>query len=197
MIGVVDYKAGNLFSVINSLKSIGANVKIVRVMEDMDDIDKLILPGVGAFGPAMNRLSESGMSELIIDWIFKGRPFLGICLGLQLLFEFSEESPDVKGLCLLKGSVKRFNCKKVPHIGWNLARVSKRIDFSKSLKDEYFYFVHSYYVEPEEDITLFSTEYSIEFVSGIQKENIVAVQFHPEKSANSGINFLKKWIELC
>lgn len=197
MIGVVDYKAGNLFSVINSLNYLGFQVKILKSPSDFEGIDRLILPGVGSFGSAMNNLKEAKLVEPILKWIEKGKPFLGICLGLQLLFEYSEESEGVKGLSILKGGVKKFSCKKVPQIGWNLARSVGNSRFAKSLRDQYYYFVHSYYVEPEEDIALFKTDYYVEFVSGIQKENIVAVQFHPEKSGESGLRLLRNWVELC
>lgn len=197
MIGVVDYNAGNLFSVTNSLKYLGYEVKVIRDRYEFELVDRLILPGVGSFGTAIENLKKKDLIEPILKWIDSGRPFLGICLGLQLLFESSEESEGIRGLSLLRGKVKKFRTGKVPQIGWNIARVSGSSKLAESLGDEYYYFVHSYYVCPEEDIALFQTDYHIHYVSGIQKGNIVAVQFHPEKSSLAGLNFLKKWVELC
>ncbi len=197
MIGIVDYNAGNLFSVINSLRFLGFQVRILKSPAELAGIDRLILPGVGSFGAAIANLQRSGFSDAVIEWIASGRPFLGICLGLQLLFETSEESDGIRGLSVLKGSVRKFRTNKVPQIGWNLGRVFGKSALAESLGDEYYYFVHSYYVCPEEEIALLKTEYSVEFVSGIQKDNIVAVQFHPEKSSYAGLKFLKNWVELC
>ncbi|MCX7944517.1 MAG: imidazole glycerol phosphate synthase subunit HisH [Deltaproteobacteria bacterium] len=197
MIGIIDYGAGNLFSVLNSIRYLGYPVKVLKDPSEFKDVDRIVLPGVGSFGIAIQNLISSRFYNSILEWIDSKRPFLGICLGLQLLFEFSEESPGVKGLSIIRGYVKKFNVKKVPHIGWNLAMVCGDSAFSKSLKDDFYYFIHSYYVVPEEDVGLFKTEYYIEYISGIIKDNIVAVQFHPEKSSFAGLNFLKKWIELC
>lgn len=197
MIGIIDYNAGNLFSVLNSLNFLGYNAKIIRSSLEISGVERLILPGVGCFGAAVNNLKKTGFFDLVIEWIKSGKPFLGICLGLQLLFERSEESEGVMGLSILKGDVRRFKADKVPQIGWNKAVVCGNSVLARHTKDEYYYFVHSYYVCPEEDIVLFKTEYSIEYVSGIQKDNIVDVQFHPEKSSFAGLKFLKNWVELC
>ncbi len=156
--------------------------------------ERIIFPGQGHFAQAMENLQKKGLIEVIKDCCEQNIPFLGICLGLQILFERSEEALGVEGLGIFKGEVKRFKSGKIPQVGWNKL-ISTGTD--KNLKNDYFYFVNSYYVEPE-DKSIISTycEYNIKFCSSIKKKNITAVQFHPEKSANSGLAFFRNWYSL-
>jgi glutamine amidotransferase len=181
MIVIIDYKAGNLKSVKNALDFLRVESKITNDPKEIEKADKVIFPGVGAFGDTMSTLKKLKL----IDPIKKAantKPFLGICLGLQLLFEESEESPGVNGLGIFKGKVKKFtsNRLKIPQIGWNSINIKKQDQVLSNIKDKsYFYFVHSYYVVPEEEnIILTTTGYGKEFVSGIAKDNLVAVQYH-------------------
>ena len=198
MITLLDYGAGNVRSVINALKSIGENVKIVAGVDDILSAEKLVFPGVGNFSSMMQILYQKQYVNPLKDYLNSGRPFLGICLGLQALFEKSEEAPNTSGLGFFPGQVKKFDINlSVPHIGWNGINIKKSNQiFNGLLGDEKFYFVHSFYVEPEDDlIVLTTTNYGIEFVSSIQKENITATQFHPEKSGDAGIKLLKNFIQ--
>jgi glutamine amidotransferase/cyclase len=198
MITLLDYGAGNVRSVINAIETLGESVKTVSSPEDILSADKLVFPGVGNFGSMIRILRKKKYVDALKDYLNSGRPFLGICLGLQVLFEKSEEAPDEVGLGLLSGSVKRFNIPlSVPHIGWNGLNVKKpsRI-FSGLVGGEKFYFVHSYHVAPKDDReVLTTTDYGYEFVSSIETGNITATQFHPEKSGKAGLlildNFLK------
>jgi glutamine amidotransferase/cyclase len=198
MIAFLDYGAGNVRSVINAIESLGEKVKVVETAEDILSAEKLVFPGVGAFGSMMNILNEKNYLEPLRDYLTSGRPFLGICLGLQALFEGSEEAPGVSGLGLVAGMVKRFDIDlSVPHIGWNGLNVKKPSRIFTGLGgDEKFYFVHSYHVDPEdEEAVLTTTDYGYEFVSSIQIGNIIATQFHPEKSGNAGLKLLKNFLE--
>ena len=189
---IIDYDAGNLKSIANMLSYIGAEFKISSAVTDIKNAKKIIFPGQGHFSQAVKNLEKKGLIDVIKTQISDGKPFLGICLGLQILFETSEEAPGVSGLGLVKGCVKRFSSGKVPQIGWNRIKTTQNNDF---LTDDYFYFVNSYYVCPEDENIISSTaDYHIEFCSSIQKDNLTAVQFHPEKSANAGISFFKSWI---
>jgi glutamine amidotransferase/cyclase len=198
MITLLDYGAGNVRSVINAIESLGEKVKVAATAKDIQSAEKLIFPGVGAFGNMMRILNEKNYVEPLKNYLHSDRPFLGICLGLQALFENSEEAPDIKGLGFIQGSVKRFNIDfSVPHIGWNGLKV---IQFSRIFNglrgDQKFYFVHSYHVVPEDDtVVLTTTNYGCEFVSSIQKDNIIATQFHPEKSGRAGLRILKNFLE--
>ena len=209
MIAVIDYGMGNLHSVRKALEVVGAKAKVTSRPEDLRRAEKIVFPGVGAFGEAMKELERRHLVEPIRDAIGEGKYFLGLCLGLQLLFEKSEESPGVKGLCVLKGDVKRFGFTmksskenlKVPHMGWNDIKMKNKKAKSKILSGisdgSYMYFVHSYYVRPKDkDITSTTTDYGIGFVSGIQKDNIYAFQFHPEKSQKAGLKILENFIRL-
>ena len=203
MIVVIDYGMGNLHSVRKALEVVGANAKISSKASDIKKAGKIVFPGVGSFGEAMKELSRRKLAGPIKDAIAGGKPFLGLCLGLQLLFEKSEESPGVRGLGVLKGDVKRFRLKglKVPHMGWNNIvhspefvvhglRVLKNVP-----NNSYMYFVHSYYVKPEDKkIILTTTDYGINFVSGICRDNICGFQFHPEKSQALGLKILKNFV---
>jgi glutamine amidotransferase/cyclase len=198
MIAFLDYGAGNVRSVINAIESLGEKVKIVETAEDILAAERLVFPGVGAFGSMMNRLNEENYVKALKDYLNSGRPFLGICLGLQALFEGSEEAPGVEGLGFISGVVKRFDIDlSVPHIGWNGLNIKKpsRI-FAGFGGDEKFYFVHSYHVVPEDEtFVLTTTDYGCEFVSSIQIGNIIATQFHPEKSGSSGLRILENFLK--
>ncbi|MCM8790832.1 MAG: imidazole glycerol phosphate synthase subunit HisH [Candidatus Omnitrophica bacterium] len=209
MIAVIDYGMGNIRSVQKALEVSGARTKIASYAEDLAGCEKIVLPGVGAFGDAMKELRRRGLERAIRAAIAEGRLFLGLCLGLQILFEESEEAPGVKGLSVLKGSVKKFrfsdNTLKVPHMGWNnitfkdhnsKTRLKKTI--LDGIKDgSYVYFVHSYYVKPaDRTLTLTTTNYGVDFVSGVHKDNVYGLQFHPEKSQSVGLSILKNFIGL-
>jgi glutamine amidotransferase/cyclase len=198
MITLLDYGAGNVRSVINAIESLGEKVKIVTTGEDILSAEKLVFPGVGAFGSMMKILKEKGFVEPLKSYLESDRPFFGICMGLQALFESSEEAFGAKGLAFLRGSVKRFNVDlSVPHIGWNGLNIKMPSRLFKGLRgDEKFYFVHSYHVVLEDEtVVLTTTHYGYEFVSGIQKGNIIATQFHPEKSGSAGLALLKNFLE--
>ena len=213
MITIVDYGMGNLRSVSNALRLLGAPSRISSKPEDVDSADKLILPGVGAFGAAMRELESRGLAKPVEEFAKKakesGKPFLGICLGLQLLFDRSEEGGEVKGLGVLPGSVTRFpepsqqnpqsRELKVPHMGWNQAKRTRSPEphkFSDGIADgSYFYFVHSYYAEPKNATNIaMETGYGdISFPSVIESGSLVATQFHPEKSQAAGLALLKRF----
>lgn len=199
-LAVIDYGMGNLRSVVRAWEYVGASTLIVSKPDEVDAADALIFPGQGAIVDAMSLLKKTGLDNTIREWVAQDRPFFGICLGLQALFEHSEEG-NTPALGILKGSVRRFRISpslKVPHMGWNSVTFTKEdsiVDGLQSGKDQ-FYFVHSYYVEPQDkSITLFETDYGITFTSGIQFGNCYATQFHPEKSQAKGLllysNFLK------
>jgi glutamine amidotransferase/cyclase len=198
MITLLDYGAGNVRSVINAIESLGETVKIVAGGEDILAAEKLVFPGVGAFGNMMHILQNKNYVEPLKAYLRSNRPFLGICLGLQALFEHSEEAPDVSGLGLISGKIKRFVVDlSVPHIGWNGLnfKQASRI-FSGLNGDEKFYFVHSYHVVADDASTILTTtDYGCEFVSSIQKGNIIATQFHPEKSGRAGLVLLQNFLE--
>jgi glutamine amidotransferase/cyclase len=198
MIAFLDYGAGNVRSVINAIESLGETVNIVRSAEDILSAEKLVFPGVGAFGNMMAILNNKGFVRPLKAFLNSGRPFLGICLGLQALFEHSEEAPEVKGLGVVPGSVKRFAIDlSVPHIGWNGLNIKQASPIFNGLDGkEKFYFVHSFHVVPENhDVVLTTTNYGYEFASSIQKGNIVATQFHPEKSGTNGLRILKNFLD--
>jgi imidazole glycerol phosphate synthase glutamine amidotransferase subunit len=199
MIGIVDYGAGNLLSVMNAMGYLNVECRLVRSVEDTNGMEGLILPGVGAFEPAMKMLRSKKLDRAIIEWFENDRPFLGICLGLQLLFERSEEAPGVKGLGLLKGDVVKFKGGRVPQIGWNQACVRKGSRLLKGTgQNQFYYFLHSYYVKPQEKrVVAATTEYGIEYASAIEKGNALGVQFHPEKSGDAGLKLLSGWVKMC
>ena len=197
MITLLDYGAGNVRSVINAIQSLGERVDIVTSGEDILSAERLVFPGVGAFGSMMQILNQKNYVEPLKTYLLSGRPFLGICLGLQALFDTSDEAPGVKGLGLIPGSVKRFTVAlSVPHIGWNGLNIKEASKIFRGLSgDEKFYFVHSYHVAPQDDAVLTTTNYGYEFVSAVQKGNIIATQFHPEKSGAAGLQILKNFLE--
>ena len=198
MITVLDYGAGNVRSVINAIENLGKTVRIVQTGEDILSAEKLVFPGVGAFGSMMHILKEKHFVEPLRAYLDSDRPFLGICLGMQALFEKSEEAHGIEGLGFIKGSVKRFSIDlSVPHIGWNGLNIKQPSPIFKGFRgDEKFYFDHSYHVMPEEDtVVLTTTDYGYAFVSAIRKGHIIATQFHPEKSGGAGLQLLKNFLD--
>ena len=201
MIGIIDYDAGNLKSVEKALHYLGKEVIVTRDPEQLRQVDKVILPGVGAFGDAMAKLKEYHLDTLLLEIADSGKPFLGICLGLQLLFEESEESPGVEGLGILKGKIKRIPDEdglKVPHIGWNSLHLEHNGRLFQNIpENSYVYFVHSYYLEAQDlEIVKASTEYGVHIHASVEKGNVFACQFHPEKSSETGLQILKNFAEI-
>ncbi len=189
---IIDYGSGNVKSLGNMIEALNYSYILSNKKEDILSADKLIFPGQGHFEQAIFNLKKSGLIDTIKQAIENKTDFLGICLGLQILFEKSEEAPNTEGLGIIKGEVKKFQKGKIPQIGWNKIKTTKNNSY---LSDDYFYFVNSYYVAPvDENIISSTTNYEIEFCSSIQKDNLIAVQFHPEKSAQAGIEFFKKWL---
>ncbi|OMH40493.1 imidazole glycerol phosphate synthase subunit HisH [Desulfurobacterium indicum] len=201
MIAVIDYGMGNLRSVSKAVEYVGGNVIITDNKEKIKDAEAIILPGVGAFRDAVKNLKERGLWETVTIEVKKGKPFLGICLGLHLLFEKGYEFGEEDGLGIIKGKVVRFDLPhdyKIPHMGWNQVSIKKNSSFLERIKEgEFFYFVHSYYVKPEDkSVILTTTDYGIEFVSSIEKDNVIATQFHPEKSQKAGLKLLSNFLKL-
>lgn len=201
MVAVIDYDAGNIKSVEKALLYLGQDVKVTRDKNVILSADRVILPGVGAFGDAMGKLRSYGLEEVIKSVVGQGTPFLGICLGLQLLFEDSDETPGVKGLGLLPGSIRRIPDKeglKIPHMGWNSLDIRDGASLFKGIEGHpYVYFVHSYYLSAkhEEDVAA-STFYSTKIHASVEHDNIFACQFHPEKSSEIGLKILDNFIHL-
>lgn len=201
MIAIIDYDAGNLKSVEKALHYVGEETIVTRERAEIRKADKVILPGVGAFGVAMDHLKKYELDKVIREVVDENKPMLGICLGLQLLFEESEESAGVEGLGILPGSILRIpDAKglKVPHIGWNSLETKNNGRLFKGLPEEaYVYFVHSYYLKAKEEaIVKATTEYGITIHASVEKENLFACQFHPEKSSQIGLQILKNFAEL-
>lgn len=201
MTAIIDYDAGNIKSVEKALLALGEEAIITRDPQILLEADHVILPGVGSFGDAMGKLCHYGLVEIIKQIVQKGTPFLGICLGLQLLFEESEESKGVKGLSLLKGKILRIPDGpglKIPHIGWNSLKFPHKGRLFLGLPEEsYVYFVHSYYLKAaEEEIVTATTEYGTLIHASVEKDNIFGCQFHPEKSSEVGLTILKNFIAL-
>ena len=201
MIAIIDYDAGNLKSVEKALQSLGEDVLVTRDRQELLSADKVILPGVGNFGDAMEKLEGFGLVNVIQDVIRQGKPFLGICLGLQLLFERSEQAPGVKGLGILKGEILRIpdgDGLKVPHIGWNSLKLQNQGRLFAGLEEEpYVYFVHSYYLKAADpQIVKAVTEYGVPIDASVEQGNVYACQFHPEKSSRTGLAILKNFAEL-
>ena len=201
MIAIIDYDAGNIKSVEKALKTLGQDVVITRDPETILAADKVILPGVGAFGDAMGKLHDYGLVEVIHQVVEKKTPFLGICLGLQLMFESSEETPGVEGLSILKGKIVKIPENgelKIPHMGWNSLHFQNEGRLFVNLpQDSYVYFVHSYYLQAEdESIVKATTDYSTCIHASVEKDNVFACQFHPEKSSDVGLTILKNFCSL-
>lgn len=201
MIAIIDYDAGNIKSVEKALGYLGETAVITRDREEILDADKVILPGVGAFGDAMQKIRSYGLEGVIKETVARGTPFLGICLGLQLLFESSEESPGVDGLGILKGRIVKIpedKGAKVPQIGWNLLEFPRRGKlFDEIAEGAYVYFVHSYYLQAEDPgIVTATTEYAVHIHASVEQGNVFACQFHPEKSSDVGLQILRNFITL-
>ena len=201
MIGIIDYDAGNLKSVEKALIALGEEVCVTRDRHELNRADKVILPGVGNFGDAMEKLKSFGLVDVIKETAESGKPFLGICLGLQLLFEKSEEAPGVEDLGILKGEILRIPDGvglKVPHIGWNsLKRKNQGRLFAGLVEETHVYFVHSYYLKAAEPgIVKAVTEYGVQIDASVEQGNVFACQFHPEKSSRTGLAILKNFAEL-
>jgi imidazole glycerol phosphate synthase glutamine amidotransferase subunit len=204
-IGVLDYGAGNLGSVMNALSHIGAEASFVEGPRDMkrasSRYDKIIFPGDGHFATTMASLEKSGYDDALKEWIGAEKPFLGICIGLQVLFEKSEEAPPINGkvtsgLGVIKGTVRKFECRKVPQIGWNSTSVWPSAKMFKGIDgNPFFYYIHSFYADPVDVavVTAF-TEYDVFYCSAIERGALAAVQFHPEKSGKVGMKFLENWV---
>jgi len=209
MIGIVDYNMGNLASVINAFKKVGADATLESDPSKLSQYDKLILPGVGAFGDAMEHLQENGMDEAVKAFARSGKPLLGICLGMQLLFESSEEFGNHEGLGLIPGKVVAFDESKfdhplkVPHMGWNELftqgsgfGVQSSELFEELANEFYLYFVHSYHAVCDDQYAIGKTFYGYEFVSAVQNENVYGIQPHPEKSHENGLKIIENFIRL-
>ncbi len=201
MIAILDYDAGNIKSVEKALEYLGQEVRITRDREKILSSERVILPGVGSFGDAMGKLRDYKLDQVIYDVVEKKIPFLGICLGLQLLYESSEEAPGVTGLGLLKGIIKRLPDQpglKIPHMGWNSLNIRKDAALFQGIEDNsYVYFVHSYYLQAEEEEEVAATTfYSTRIHASVEKDNIFACQFHPEKSSAVGLKILENFIAL-
>lgn len=203
MIGIIDYGAGNIKSVINAFEFVGQKCELVSDADILYRYDKLILPGVGAYKDAMDRLKASSLDIAIREFVSSKKPFLGICLGMQLLFDESEEFGKSDGLGLIKGRVVKFDSDKfikplkIPHVGWNAINFRAKTPINKGLKDsEYLYFVHSYHVICDDSVTLGVSEYGYEFVSAVAVDNVFGFQPHPEKSHDVGLKILRNFVEL-
>ncbi|WP_432703596.1 imidazole glycerol phosphate synthase subunit HisH [Methanothermobacter thermautotrophicus] len=195
MIAIIDYGSGNLRSIANAFRRIGADARVTSDPQILAAADALVLPGVGAFGSAMAKLED--LRETLLGNIRDGKPFLGICLGLQVLLSESQESPGVQGLDLIPGRVIRIPPgNKVPHMGWNQLVIVKDSQLLEGAEDEYFYFVHSYYAEPSTDVVVARTDYGVEMTAAIESDNIHATQFHPEKSGEAGLDVLRNFVKI-
>ena len=201
MIAIVDYDAGNIKSVEKALQFLGQEPVVTRDKETLLQAEKVIVPGVGAFGDAMGQMHQYGLVEVLREIAAKGTPLLGICLGLQLFFESSEETPGVEGLGLLPGKIVRIPDKegfKIPHMGWNSIQINPASRLLKGIEEgAYVYFVHSYYLQAENETDVAATtDYVVNIHAAAEHENIFATQFHPEKSGEIGLRILKNFIEL-
>jgi imidazole glycerol phosphate synthase glutamine amidotransferase subunit len=204
LVGVIDYGAGNLGSVMNALRRLAVPARFASGPEELSSasspFEKIIFPGDGHFASAMASLEQSGYAQAIKDWIQADRPFLGICIGLQLLFESSEEAPpvegrEVRGLSVISGTVRRFPGRKVPQIGWNQTQARPGSSIFRGLpENSFFYYIHSYYAAPEDAlVTAAEAEYYLRYCSAVQRGALAAVQFHPEKSGAAGLMLLENW----
>ncbi|HAR95715.1 MAG TPA: imidazole glycerol phosphate synthase subunit HisH [Deltaproteobacteria bacterium] len=199
MIAIVDYGMGNLRSVGNAFARLNAEAIVTRDADQIKRSSAIVLPGVGAFGRCVENLQKFDLFDLIKQEISSGKRYLGICLGMQILFETSEEAPGVAGMGVIKGNVARFRGGlKVPHMGWNSVQMVKDSEILRGIDDgAYFYFVHSFYPAPIEDVAATRTDYGIGFVSAVERDNLFACQFHPEKSQSIGLQLLSNFVGLC
>ncbi len=199
-IAVVDYDSGNVKSVCKAIEYLGNEVVLTNKMRDIINADGIVLPGVGAFGDCMGKLKKYGVVEVLKDEIAADKPFLGICVGLQLLFEVSYEFGEHEGLGFIKGEVKRFPRKggfKVPHMGWNTVTFKDNKLFFGIKNESYFYFVHSYYGKSQDGSQIASCDYIVNFTAAVNKSNLWGVQFHPEKSQKVGLKVLDNFCKIC
>lgn len=202
MVAIVDYGVGNLFSLVSSFKAIGVDAVATGDKKVIESADKIILPGVGAFGDASEKLFSSGLAEVVIKQAKGGKPLLGICLGMQLLFDKSFEYGEYKGLSLIKGEIRPISevipkDYKIPHIGWNALKFTKENQLFKYLKDgDYVYFVHSFYGAKCDDSVIATAEYGASLTAAVADKNVYGCQFHPEKSGEVGLKILKAFCEL-
>ncbi len=199
MIAIIDYGVGNLFSLKSSFKAIGEDAIVTNDKKIIDGCDRIILPGVGAFGDAAKKLNESGMQEVLLNEVKKGKPVMGICLGMQLLFDESYEFGVHKGLGLIKGSIVPFEGRidkelRIPQIGWNSLNLYNDSPIFRDLKNgDYVYFVHSYFADCDKKDVIATSDYGIEFTAAVEKDNVFGCQFHPEKSGDVGLKILKSF----
>jgi imidazole glycerol-phosphate synthase subunit HisH len=202
MIGIVDYNIGNLRSVQKAFQHEGGEAVFVRTPREIAKADGLVLPGVGAFGDCVRSLADSGMWDAVLDWAKSGKPFFGICVGYQMLFDSSEEAPGRKGLGLFEGEVKKFTDRpgqKIPQIGWNTVEVQQPDAplLAGIASGDFVYYVHSYYVQPRDrSLIALETNYGDTFAAAIARGNLIATQFHPEKSQRAGLQLLRNFVEL-
>lgn len=201
MIAIIDYGAGNIQSVYKAMKHIGCDVVITRDKDVILNADGAILPGVGSFGDTMDTMEKYGIKETVLEYIESGKPFLGICLGLQLLFPESEESVGKKGLSVFEGSITKIpaeNGLKIPHIGWNSLNIIKKDGIFKDIDDNaYVYFVHSYFLKAATpEIVAAQTNYGVTIDAAVEYKNVIATQFHPEKSGEVGLKMLKNFADM-
>lgn len=198
MIGIIDYNMGNLASVKNAFHKLNVKTDLISVPDQVKEYEKIILPGVGAFGDAMDHLNEKGMKDAVLEFAKSGKYMLGVCLGMQLLFEKSEEFGEAKGLGLIEGEVVYFQTDlKVPHMGWNQMRLLEKDPLFSGLEHEvYLYFVHSLHAKTDDKYVIGTTEYDYAFTSAVKKENIYGFQPHPEKSHENGLKILQNFIDL-
>ncbi|HJF85634.1 MAG TPA: imidazole glycerol phosphate synthase subunit HisH [Megamonas hypermegale] len=203
MIAIVDYGVGNLYSVEKAFARFSSDVVLTHEAEIIDKADKVVLPGVGAFGDCMKNFKASGLVDAVLRAVKSGKPVMGICVGLQIMFEGSDESPGVAGLGIFKGRVRKINAPelKIPHMGWNSLTVNENasvnIDLFKNIRENpYVYFVHSYYAVPEDkSVITAKTVYGEEITAAVGKDNVIATQFHPEKSGDIGLSIIKNFVE--
>jgi glutamine amidotransferase len=202
MIGIVDYDIGNLRSVQKAFQHVGGEAKFVRTPQEIESVDGLVLPGVGAFGDCISCLAKSGMRDAVVAWAKSEKPFFGICVGYQMLFESSEEAPGQKGLGIFSGQVRKFaenSGLKIPQIGWNTVEVRQPDAplLNGIVSGDFVYFVHSYYVQPKDaSLVALETNYGETFAAAIARGNLLATQFHPEKSQRAGLQLLRNFVEL-
>ena len=201
MIAIIDYNAGNLQSVYKAFRHIGCDCFITRDRDEILSADGAVLPGVGSFGDTVDSLNKFGIKETVIDFINSGKPFLGICLGLQLLFPKSEESPEAEGLGIFEGTISKIpngEGLKIPHMGWNSLEINPESRLFKGIeKNPYVYFVHSYFLNAnDKSIVAAQTSYGVTIDAAIEKGNVFATQFHPEKSGETGLAILKNFADI-